>query len=113
MPAEPDPLVPPDAVVGASPRRAKLNAAGEERPAFLLEFPADPELEVLIAAFEAGNFAQVRRDAPRLASRTVDATVRRAALELRTRTEPDPLLLALLGMCIALFVFLVIWVYMR
>lgn len=113
MPPDPDPLVLSDAVVDTSPRRAKLNAAGEERPLFLLEFPADAELEALIAAFEAGNFAQVRSEAPRLASRTTDDAVRRAALELRSRTEPDPLLLALLGMCIALFVFLVIWVYMR
>jgi hypothetical protein len=125
VPAEVDPAVPPGAESGASssavsenessarPRRARLNAAGEERPAFLLEFPEDAELEPLIAAFEAGNFARVRSEAPKLAARTRDDAVRRAALELRSRTDPDPLLLMMLLLCISLFVFLVIWVYTR
>ena len=118
MPAEPDPLEPAGVVAGRvvagpGPRRAKLNAAGDERPAFLLGFPEDAELEQLIGAFEAGNFALVRREAPKLAARTTDDAVRRAALELRSRTDPDPLLLLLLLLCVALFVFLVIWVYTR
>ena len=94
-------------------RRPRLNAAGEERPAFLLDFPDDPELERLIAAFEAGNFAQVRAAAPPLAASTQSEAVRRAALELRRRTDPDPLLVGMLGLCILLFVFLVIWIYTR
>ena len=106
MPAEPEPASIPH-------KRARLNAAGEERPAFLLEFPGDPELELLIAAFEAGNFAKVREAAPQLAASTKDEAVRRAALELRRRIEPDPLLIGLLALCFALFVFLVAWVYMR
>jgi hypothetical protein len=106
VPAEPEPAASP-------PKRAKLNAAGEERPAFLLDFPEDPELEQLILAFEAGNFAQVRTQAPQLAASTADDAVRRAALELRRRIDPDPLLVALLGLCIVLFVFLVSWVYTR
>jgi hypothetical protein len=95
------------------PGRPRLNAAGEERPAFLLRFPEDAELELLIAAFEAGNLGHVRREAPKLAARTTDDAVRRAALELRSRTDPDPLLVVLLALCIALFVFLVVWVYTR
>ncbi|MEO8183338.1 MAG: hypothetical protein ABI895_31275 [Deltaproteobacteria bacterium] len=106
MPAETEPAA-------ILPARAKLNAAGEDRPAFLLNFPADPQLELLILAFEAGNFAQVRAQAPQLAASTADDAVRRAALELRRRTDPDPLLLVLLGLCIVLFVFLVSWVYTR
>jgi len=106
VPAEPE-------SAALSPKRAKLNAAGEERPAFLLNFPEDPRLEPLILAFEAGNFAQVRAQAPQLAATTTDDAVRRAAIELRRRTDPDPLLVVLLGLCIALFVFLVSWVYTR
>ena len=97
----------------AARKRPRLNAVGEERPRFLLEFPEDPELEALIAAFEAGNFARVRREAPELAKRSTDEAVRRAALELRRRTDPDPLLIALLLLCLGLFGFLVAWVYMR
>lgn len=106
MPAEPEPAA-------SASKRAKLNAAGEERPAFLLDFPGDPQLEQLIAAFEAGNFAQVRAQAPQLAASSSDDAVRRAALELRRRTDPDPLLVGLLGLCIVLFVFLAAWVYTR
>jgi hypothetical protein len=102
----------PEADVAAG-KRPRLNAVGEERPRFLLEFPEDPELEALMAAFEAGNFARVRREAPELAKRSADAAVRQAALELRRRTDPDPLLVALLLLCLGLFGFLVAWVYTR
>jgi hypothetical protein len=97
----------------AATKRAARNALGEERPRFLLEFPEDPELEALIAAFEAGNFARVRREAPELAKRSADEAVRQAALELRRRTDPDPLLIALLLLCLGLFGFLVAWVFTR
>jgi hypothetical protein len=93
--------------------RPRLNALGEERPAFMLEFPDDPELEALMLAFELGNFAKVRAEAKPLAQRTSDEAVRRAALELRRRIDPDPLILVLLGLSIALFVFLAAWVYAR
>lgn len=94
-------------------KRPRLNAAGEERPGFLLGFPEDPELEALIAAFELGNFAEVRALAPELARRTGDPEVRRAALELRRRIDPDPLLIVLLLLSLGLFSFLVVWVYSR
>lgn len=94
-------------------KRPRLNAAGEERPAFLLTFPEDPELEALMAAFEQGNFAEVRARAPELAKLTSDPEVRRAALELRRRIDPDPLLIVLLLFSLSLFSFLVLWVYAR
>jgi hypothetical protein len=93
--------------------RARLNALGEERPAFLLAFPVDPELEALIAAFEEGNFARVRKEAPELARRTSDEAVRRAALELRQRIDPDPLLILMLLLALGLFTFIVSWIYTR
>jgi hypothetical protein len=91
--------------------RPRLNAVGEERPAFLLEYPHDPELEELIAAYERGDFARVREEAPALARRTPDESVRNAALELRQRTEPDRLLVFFLLLSIGLLLFLVVWVY--
>jgi hypothetical protein len=96
-----------------APRRARHNVLGEERPAFLLDFPDDPELERLILAFETGDFASVRRAAPELARRTADENVRRAALELRRRIDPDPLLVVLLLFTLSLFVFIVAWIYTR
>lgn len=82
-----------------------------ERPRFLLDFPDDPELERLIAAFEAGNFALVRRDAERVAESTSDPAVKEAALELRRRIDPDPLAKYLLAISGVLLVILTIWAY--
>jgi hypothetical protein len=72
--------------------RPLLDAQGRERPRFLLSFPADPELDRLVAAFEAGDFSTVRKDAPALAEHAEDARVREAALELRRRIDPDPMI---------------------
>jgi hypothetical protein len=91
--------------------RPSLRPDGRERPAFLLAFPSDPELERLIRAFELGNYALVRKDAPSLAARTTDAKVRAAAEELARRIEPDPLVKVLLGLSIALLVVLTLWAY--
>jgi hypothetical protein len=89
-----------------------LNARGEERPRFLLEFPHDPELEPLIEAFEAGNYARVRERAPAVLKNSSDPAVQRAAAELLERIEPDPLVKLLLGVAIGLFLFIVVWVYL-
>jgi hypothetical protein len=102
-----------DDAVRGRPARPRLNAAGEERPWFLLEYPDDPELEVLIRAFEEGDFAQVRKQAPELMRRTQSPLVRRAAGELRQRIDPDPLLVVLLVFALSLFAFLVAWIYTR
>jgi hypothetical protein len=93
--------------------RPRLNARGEERPRFLLEFPRDPALEPLIEAFEAGNYARVRREAPALAKGGSDPAVRRAAEELLARIEPDPGVLLLLAVAVGLFLFVTVWVYVK
>ena len=41
-------------------------------PSFARDFPNDPELAVLVAAFAAGDYATVRIGAPELASKTDD-----------------------------------------
>src|SRR5215207_409091 len=68
-----------------------LDGNGRERPRFLLGFPQHPDLQRLVGAFEAGNYALVRNEAEGLAERAESAAVRDAALELRRRIEPDPL----------------------
>jgi hypothetical protein len=105
-PAEPEP-VPAPAEVESRP----LNAEGRERPRFLLEFPNDPELQRLARAFEAGNYEAVRSGASKLAEATEDPIVRAAARELRRRIDPDPLMKYLLGVAVALFVFVVWYTY--
>jgi hypothetical protein len=84
---------------------------GDERPPFARWFPPDPELEDLVSAFAAGDYRTVRIEAPRLAQRTGDPRVRRAALELRERIEPDSMQIYLLALTAVLLVFLTLWFY--
>jgi hypothetical protein len=98
------------AAATAAPRDA-LDAQGRERPRFLLDFPHDPELDALITAFENGDYARVRSEAPALAERTADPAVRDAALELRRRIDPDPLMKYLLLIAVLLLTFLSTWAY--
>lgn len=88
-----------------------LDAQGRERPTFVHTFPADPELERLVSAFERGDYALVRREAAAVAAAAADPAVRRAARELRRRIDPDPLARYLLFVGVALLVVLVAWTY--
>jgi hypothetical protein len=90
---------------------AVLDAKGRERPRFLLAFPEHPDLQRLVAAFEAGNYALVREEAEALAERTENPMVRDAARELRSRIEPDPLVKYLLALTAALLLFLAYFAY--
>jgi len=78
-------------------------------PAFARSWPREPALDALVAAFEAGNYARVRDEAPALAQRTQDDAVRRAARELRRRLDPDPVAVYMLMAAAALLVFLASW----
>ncbi|MFO0614385.1 MAG: hypothetical protein U0414_17490 [Polyangiaceae bacterium] len=81
--------------------------APEPEPArFLRTFPKDPALGELVAAFERGDYAFVRTEAPALARATKNEEVRRAALELRRRIDPDRLSLLLIAFAFALLVVL-------
>jgi hypothetical protein len=84
---------------------------GESRLPFTHSFPDDPELNKLVAAFEAGDFATVRSEAPKLAQKTDNPDVKKAALDLRRRIEPDPLQLYMLALTFALLAFLTAWFY--
>lgn len=90
------------------------DAAGEadpaaQRPAFAARFPNDPALNDLVSAFEQGNYALVRREAPALAKRTDRPEVRKAARELARRIDPDPLAVYMLIAAVLLLVFLAAW----
>ncbi len=100
----------PSAGSGGAPDPA-LVADGRERPRFLLEFPQDPELMRLVAAFEAGDYRTVRIAASKLAESTENPLVREAARELRRRIDPDPLMKYLLAVSLTLFVFVVWYTY--
>ena len=78
-------------------------------PAFALRFPEDPALAALVAAFEQGDYARVRREAPALVQQTDSAEVRKAARELLKRLEPDPIAVYLLAGAGLLLAFLALW----
>ena len=78
-------------------------------PGFASDFPNDPELATLVAAFAAGDYATVRTGAPELASKTKDDDVKRAAELLRARIEPDPTARVFFALTAALLVFLMTW----
>ncbi len=99
---------PPDA-----PPPIPLDAHGRERPAFLLGFPEDPGLQALTRAFEAGNYAYVRREAPALAEHARDPDVQAAARELLRRLEPEPAAKYLLAASGVLLVVLTLWAYLH
>jgi hypothetical protein len=76
------------------------------RPKFARSFPKDPTLDALVRAFEQGDYARVRKEAPELAKTTEDEGIKRAALELRRRIDPDPLGLALMALAAILLLLL-------
>lgn len=89
----------------------RLDADGRERPPFLLNFPKDPKLDLLVQAYEAGNFRYVRSHAAQLIAETDNPEVRKAAEQLRRRIDPHPLVVTMLAIAIVLFSFLVVWAY--
>ena len=80
---------------------------------FANSFPDDPELARILRAFEQGDYRTVRDEAPKLAERTQDSEVRKAALELRRRINADPIQLYLLALTFALLAFLTAWFYLH
>jgi hypothetical protein len=70
-------------------------------------------LDALVSAFQAGDYARVRREAPVLAERTQSDAVRRAARELRRRLDPDPVAVYMLMVTGALLAFLAGWYWLH
>lgn len=78
-------------------------------PAFAKDFPKDPDLDRVVALFEQGNYAAVRKAAAELIARTEDEKVRAAAKQVLERLKPDPLALYLVVIAAALLAVLAGW----
>jgi hypothetical protein len=83
------------------------------RPAFARDYPDDAELMALLDLFNAGNYGGVREGAARIASSEKADTVKRAARDLRSRTEPSRFQLLLLAVAALLVAFLSIYEVVR
>lgn len=93
------------------PRTKRPKASTPEQPPFLESFPDSPELIPVVNAFLRGDYATVRRQAPRVAESTEDEAVREAALELGNRIRPDPLVRYVLAATGVLLLLLIVWTY--
>ena len=78
-------------------------------PRFARAFPRDAALDALVAAFDAGDFARVRRDGAKLAKEAESEEVRRAAATLVERTKGDPVAGLLVAIAAILLVALSAW----
>lgn len=79
------------------------------RPSFAADFPASSELDALVDAFERGDYARVRREAPALEKSSTDEAVRAATRTLVERTKPDPLAVKMVLLTAGLLVVLAGW----
>jgi hypothetical protein len=85
-------------------------AAAPTREDFAAEWPAHPELDALLAAFDVGNYALVRERGGAALQRgkadALPAEVQAAVRELLRRIEPDRTAVIMLGVAVVLMVFL-------
>ena len=86
---------------------------GAARPPFAKAYPRTPALDRLVAAFAAGDYALVRREAPEIAAGASDAAVRSAAQDLRRRISPDPTAIYLWAIGVGLLVVIYGWYLMH
>ncbi len=73
-------------------------------PKFAKDYPKEPALDALVAAFERGDFGRVRRDGAKLVKSAESGEVRAAAEELVARTGADPLSIVFFALTAALLV---------
>jgi hypothetical protein len=104
----------------ASPKPAEPSAApdsppeparGPKRARFRETLPDDAALRELAEAFEAGNYARVRAEAPKLAKSSEREDVRAAAADLARRIEPDPLVKYLFVLAVLLLLAIAAFAY--
>jgi hypothetical protein len=95
----------------AAPSAPSEPARGPKRARFLESLPDDATLRELAEAFEAGNYARVRAEAPKLAKSSEREDVRAAATDLLQRIEPDPLVKYLFVLAVLLLLAITAFAY--
>jgi hypothetical protein len=77
-----------------------------ERPRFANDYPDDAALLALVDAFEAGNYKDVRSGTARILAAEHPEALKAAARDLRSRTEPGRMQIALLVIAAVLVIVL-------
>jgi len=99
-----------------SPEAAKEEAPASQRRSakrarFLDDFPEHEGLARAAAAFENGNYAEVRRLCQKLVEHEQDEDVRACARDLLRRIAPDRLVVGILWASFALLLLVSLWAY--
>ena len=81
-----------------------MHPSPRARPSFARDFPRTDAIDALVRAFACGNYALVRREAPKVIHSDEAEDVQNAARTLLERTKPDPLAVRLLWIAAALLV---------
>ena len=89
-------------VANKSDGRPKGKRQHGSRAAFAAHYPRDARLGRLLDAFDAGNFAEVRTQAAKLAGEVEEEDVRAALRDLRRRLDPEPTAIYLWALGVAL-----------
>jgi hypothetical protein len=99
-------VAPTDADADAGEAKREDETEPEDgRPLFARTYPRHADLDALVEAFERGNYAHVRQEAPALAGRAEDPAVKLAAEDLFKRIQPDFVSKTLLVIAALLLVF--------
>lgn len=100
-----------DASTGGREAETLAAGYGRRRLSFASRYPESAALDALLDAFDRGDFGHVRLAAPKLARSTDDPAVAKAARDLASRLEPDPLAIRMLAGAAILLSFLTYWFY--
>ncbi len=87
--------------------------AGAKRPDFASGYPESETLDVLLRAFDAGDFAAVRKGTSALLATETDDAILEATADLRRRIYPGATAVYILALSVGLLLFLAGYYWLR
>ncbi|MFP6686088.1 MAG: hypothetical protein VB934_15325 [Polyangiaceae bacterium] len=87
--------------------------AGAKRAGFASGYPESETLDVLLRAFDAGDFAAVREGTSTLLATETDDAILKATTDLRRRIYPGATAIYILALSVGLLLFLAGYYWLR